>query len=183
MIVFLASWAMMFAALFFVYGFARSKSLSWPPPGAPSLPVALPALNTAVLLASSATFARGLRELRRGHRSAFTAMVSVTFGLGAVFLGLQLLVFRQVAASGLSLGDGIYGAVFYAFTAFHGLHVAVGLAILLWVLFRSRGAAHGTDRGSLPFSEHNTIAVRVCTMYWHFVDAVWVLMFFTIYVL
>jgi len=84
-----------------------------------------------------------------------------------------------VAATGLSMSDGIYGAVFYAFTAFHGLHVAVGLGILLWVLSRSRAGAPAP----LALTEHNTIAVTVCTMFWHFVDAVWLLMFLTIYVL
>jgi len=179
MVVFLASWAMMFAALFFVYGYARSKSIAWPPPGAPPLPVALPALNTVILLASSVTFARGLRELRRGRRAAFRGLVTTTLGLGVLFLVLQLLVFRQVAATGLAISDGIYGAVFYAFTAFHGLHVAAGLGILLWVLYRSRVGAPP----STAVSEHQTIAVSVCTMFWHFVDAVWVLMFLTIYVL
>jgi cytochrome c oxidase subunit 3 len=139
--------------------------------------VALPGLNTVILLASSATFARGLKELRRGRRAAFTRLVMATLGLGALFLVLQLLVFRQVAATGLSISDGIYGAVFYAFTAFHGLHVAVGLGILLWVLFKSRAGA------ASALTEHNTIAVSVCTMFWHFVDAVWLLMFLTIYVL
>jgi len=174
MIMFLASWAMMFAALFFVYGFARSKSIAWPPPGAPALPVALPALNTAVLLASSVTFARGLAQLRRGRRSEFTALVAITLGLGALFLVLQLVVFRQVAAAGLTITDGVYGAVFYSFTAFHAAHVLVGVLILLWVFARSlRGA----------YTEHNTINVRMCGMFWHFVDVVWVLMFLTIYVL
>lgn len=183
MIVFLASWAMMFAALFFVYGFARTKSVAWPPPGAPPLPVALPALNTVILLVSSFTFAHGLKELRRGRREAFKAMVTVTLALGALFLVLQLVLFRQVAATGLSIGDGIYGAVFYSFTAFHGLHVAAGLGILLWVLFQTRApnAPPTARRGAI--NEHNTSAVRVCTMFWHFVDVVWVLMFLTIYVL
>ena len=174
MLIFLGSWAMMFAALFFSYGFSRTRAVTWPPPGAPPLPLLLPGVNTLVLLASSFTFSRALAELRRGERGSFLRMVGVTFGLGALFLALQLVVFRQVAASGLSMSDGLYGAVFYAFTAFHGLHVAVGLGVLGWVL-------HGALRGRI--SEHNTVAVRVCTMFWHFVDAVWVLMFLTIYVL
>jgi cytochrome c oxidase subunit 3 len=174
MIVFLASWGMMFAGLFFAYAFARSKAVAWPPPGSPHLPLALPALNTVVLGASSWTFARGLDALRAGRRSAFPVMVAVTLALGALFLGLQLAVFREVAAAGLSITSGTYGAVLYTFTAFHALHVAVGLAIVLWLLVQAL-------RGR--YTEHNTITVRLCTMYWHFVGVVWALMFLTIYVL
>lgn len=174
MLIFLGSWAMMFAALFFAYGYARSKSIMWPPPGMPALPVALPAVNTAVLFASSLTFAHGVREMGKGRKAMLPRMVAVTLVLGVLFLGLQLLVFKQVAAAGLSVSSGIYGGVFYAFTAFHALHVAVGLLVLGWVLFQSL-------RGR--YTEHNHTNVRLCTMFWHFVDVVWALMFLTIYVL
>ena len=174
MIIFLASWAMMFAGLFFAYGFARTKALTWPPVGVPRLPLGLPALNTLVLGASSWSFARGLDALRRGERSTFPRMVALTLGLGVLFLVLQLAVFREVAAAGISMASGTYGAIFYTFTAFHALHVAVGLGIVLWLLIQAmRGA----------YTEHNTITVRLCTMYWHFVGVVWALMFLTIYVL
>src|SRR5262249_42545982 len=117
MLIFLASWGMMFGGLFFAYGFARSKALVWPPVGAPPLP--LPALNTAVLLASSFTFWSGLNALRKGERDRFRSLVGITLVLGALFLVLQLVLWKSVAASGLHVADGSYGAVFYAFTAFH----------------------------------------------------------------
>jgi cytochrome c oxidase subunit III len=174
MVIFLASWAMMFSALFFAYAFVRARAVTWPPFGMPHLPVLLPAVNTVVLLASSFTFARGLRALERGNRSELTRMVGLTFVLGAAFLALQLHVWRAVAASGLTVqSGGIYGSIFYALTVFHALHVVVGLLILLWVFVRSL-------RGK--YTEHNHINVRLCTMFWHFVDVVWVLMFVTLYV-
>jgi cytochrome c oxidase subunit 3 len=174
MLIFLASWGMMFAGLFFAYGFARSKAVVWPPAGAPQLPIGLPAINTAVLVASSAAFVQGISALRRGRRGAFRVAVGVTLVLGVLFLALQLLLWRRVAASGLGVADGSYGAVFYVFTAFHALHVLVGVGILLWVFLRSLGGA---------YTEHNTINVRMCAMFWHFVDVVWLLMFLTIYVI
>src|SRR3954466_5482578 len=82
MLIVLASWAMMFAGLFFAYGYARSKALVWPPVGSPALPIALPALNTVVLLASSFTFSRGFAELKRGRRKALGPMVGLTLALG-----------------------------------------------------------------------------------------------------
>jgi cytochrome c oxidase subunit III len=170
--VFLASWAMMFAALFFSYAFVRSSQAAWPPPGVPILPIGLPAINTAVLLASSLTFAYGLRELRRGKRAVFQRALAATILLGVVFLALQIHVWRSLSLAGLHFGSGLYGSVFYTLTAFHALHVAVGLAILIGVFVRSLLG---------KYTEHNTTSVRLCTMFWHFVDVVWILMFLTIY--
>ncbi len=174
MIVFLASWAMMFAAFFFAYLFARSKAVVWPPVGLPRLPVAMPAVNTLVMLASSGTFVLAIQRIKRGNRKAFQQYTALTFGLGALFLALQAMVWRDVGAQGLSVSDGVYGAVFYAFTALHALHVVAGLMVLAWVLVRS---FTGT------YSEHNHTNVRVSAMFWHFVDVVWLLMFVTIYVI
>ena len=174
MIIFLASWAMMFSALFFSYGYVRVRSVTWPPPGFPALPIALPGVNTLVLLGSSFTFARALGAIKRGDRRGLSMWVGATVVLGAVFLALQVVVWRSVSLSGLQFSSGLLGGVFYGLTTFHALHVAVGLLILLWVFARSlRGA----------YSEHNYITVRLCTMYWHFVDVVWILMFVSIYLL
>jgi cytochrome c oxidase subunit 3 len=175
MVVFLASWAMMFGTLFFAYGFIRARSLVWPPLGVPALPLGLPALNTAILLASSFTFARGLAQLRRGQARALPAWVAATLVLGAIFLALQVEVWLSVYSAGLTFSTGgIYGSAFYALTILHALHVVAGLFVLSWVLIRSL-------RGK--YTEHNQVNVRVCTMFWHFVDIVWVLMFLTLYVL
>lgn len=174
MIIFLASWAMMFSALFFSYGYVRARSVTWPPPGFPSLPVALPAVNTLILLASSFTFSRGLHEIKQGRRRALSAWVGATIVLGAVFLALQVVVWRSVSLSGLQFNSGLLGGVFYGLTTFHALHVAVGLLILLWVFARSLQGA---------YSEHKYITIRLCTMFWHFVDVVWILMFVSIYLL
>jgi cytochrome c oxidase subunit 3 len=173
MLVFLASWGMMFAGLFFAYGFARSKAVVWPPAGAPVLPLGLPALNTVVIVTSSVAFAQGLKSLRRGQRGRFQVLAGITAALGALFLALQLTLWQRVVAAGLPVA-GTYGAVFYSFTALHALHVLVGLGLVLWVFARSLFGA---------YTEHNTINVRMCAMFWHFVDVVWVLMFLTIYVL
>lgn len=175
MVIFLASWAMMFCALFFAYGYARTRAAIWPPPGMPALPLAIPAFNTAMLVVSSFTYVKGYQLVRRGKRAAFAAMMAATLALGAAFLASQIHVWRDLMSTGFTMETGgIYGSAFYALTMFHGLHVAVGLVLLLWVLLR-------TAQGK--YNEHNHIGVRLCGMYWHFVDVVWVLMFFTIYVL
>jgi cytochrome c oxidase subunit 3 len=146
----------------------------WPPPGVPRLPIALPAVNTAVLLASSGAIAQGVRALRKGRRRALSACLAVAAVLGATFLVLQVVVWRDVWAAGLLPSTGAYGSVFYGLTALHALHVAAGLLVILFVLVRSLLG---------KYTEHNVMKVRLPAMFWHFVDAVWVLMFVSLYLL
>jgi cytochrome c oxidase subunit 3 len=174
MTIFLGSWAMMFCALFFAYGMARARAVDWPPAGLPALPIALPALNTALLLGSSLSLAEALKRARRGQTRELARLVALTFGLGAAFLALQCVVWRGLWNGGLSMKTGgAYASVFYGLTVFHALHVVVGLLLLLWVFFRALGGRY----------EKNPTPVRLCAMFWHFVDVVWVLMFLSLYLL
>ena len=174
MMVALGAWAMMFGALFFMYAGLRSNAVSWPPPGIARLPVALPAVNTVVLLASSGAIALGIRSLRKGERRALSAWLAVASVLGATFLVLQVVVWRDVWAAGLQPSTGTYGSVFYGLTALHAVHVAAGLLVILLVLVRSLLG---------KYTEHNVMKVRLPATFWHFVDAVWVLMFVSLYLL
>jgi cytochrome c oxidase subunit 3 len=172
MIVFLAAWAMMFAGLFFAYGFVRVRAGSWPPPGTPALPIALPAVNTIVISLSSMTAERALGSLRRGKLGPFKRELGVTILLGLVFLALQCQVWWTLVQAGMHLGTSLYSSVFYVLTAFHALHVAAGLVVLIYLL---GGGLLG------KYNQHKTIPVRVTTMFWHFVGVVWLLMFVTVY--
>jgi cytochrome c oxidase subunit 3 len=172
MIIALGSWAMMFGALFFLLFALRARSGSWPPAGVPPLPIALPAINTGVLVASSIALWRGVDLLAKGKRKQLVPWIIATMGLGGAFLGLQVHMWRGIYASGLHPDTGAYGSIFYGFTALHAVHVAGGILALLYVLVN---AARGV------YSEHNVVRVRNCAWYWHFVDIVWVLMFVSIY--
>ncbi len=173
MIVALGSWAMMFGALFFVYGGIRAGMRVWPPPGLPELPLGLPLLNTLVLAASSAALLLGTRALGRGERKALPRWVLAAFVLGAAFLGLQFLVWKDLWLKGLVPSTGAFASVFYGLTALHAAHVLAGLVVLGVIFVR---ALRGT------YTEHNVIRVRVAGMFWHFVDVVWILMFVALYV-
>jgi cytochrome c oxidase subunit III len=172
MMIGLASWTMMFGALFFMYFGMRANAPMWPPAGTPRLPLALPAVNTAVLAASSLALWRGVSQLARGRRTALTFWVGAAIVLGVVFVALQVVGWRSQWEAGLLPSSGAYGSVFYGLTVLHALHVAAGLLVLLVVLVRS---LLGT------YTEHNVVRVRVAAMFWHFVDAVWLLMFVSIY--
>jgi len=174
MVVFLGGWAMMFGALFFAYGIVRVRQPMWPPPGEAALPIALPALNTLMLLASSLTMVLALRAAREAQPRRVAPLVGATLGLGLAFLASQLWMWRALYLGGLRPDSGIYGSVFYALTCFHGLHVLVGLIGLTTLLPRAL-------RGK--FNAHDHTPVRMWGMFWHFVDAVWVVMFVMVYVL
>src|SRR5205085_11278549 len=89
MMVALGAWGMMFAALLFTYLGLRSQAKAWPPPGL-ELPLALPAINTAVMIASSVALSRSLRSLRAGARRPAVVLTGVAFGLGWLFVALQV---------------------------------------------------------------------------------------------
>lgn len=174
MIIALGAWAMMFGALFFVYAGIRTGMRVWPPPGLPPIPVALPALNTIVLAASSGALVFGTRGLARGQRRPLVLWLSGAFVLGSLFLGLQFKVWRDLWLAGLLPSSGQFASVFYGLTVLHALHVAAGLIVLAVMCFRAL-------RGE--YTEHNVSRVRVAGMFWHFVDIVWVLMFVAIYLI
>lgn len=171
MVVFLASWAMMFAALFFSYGLLRLRADSWPPPGAPDLPMGLTGFNTLVMACSSWTLHRACRAASPGPRPVLLRWLAWTVGLGALFLTLQVAAWVSLWRSGLLPSSGVYGSVFYLLTVFHGAHVVVGLGVLGWLWRRCRVIGPGTA-GSC----------RIVAAFWHFVGFVWVLVFVTLYV-
>jgi heme/copper-type cytochrome/quinol oxidase subunit 3 len=173
MVVFLGSWAMMFAGLFFAYGLVRLRSPAWPPLDQPPLPLLLPGVNVAVVLLSEGALVLALRWLRGGKvRPAAAALAGATL-LGATFLALQSVVWVSLWNAGLRPDGGPYPSVFYALTSFHALHVLVGLAALAWLAARALAGNLGPARRQ---------ALRLWAMYWHFVGAVWVAMYLAVYV-
>ncbi len=169
MVIFLGSWAMLFAGLFFAYGAVRIGVHRWPPPGLPRLPRLLPAVNTAVIALSSVALQMGYARLR--ERSS-ARLVATAFALGAIFLALQGLLWVQVWKSGLVPQAGPYPSVFWGLTAFHALHAFVGV-VALGVL--ARRIARGI------YSPARHLAVRLWAMYWHFVGVVWLVLFATVF--
>ena len=167
MVIFIASWAMLFAGLLFAYGVVRARALVWPPQDLPALPLALPALATVLLALSSGALEQALRIARAG-RSGVTGRIALAAGLGIGFLALQARVWTRLWQAGLRPESGAYGSTFYGLTVFHALHVVVGLLALAVIAAR---AAPGGGR----------LALRLWTLYWHMVGVIWALVFALVY--
>jgi len=174
MVVFLASWAMLFAGLFFSYGLLRARTPVWPPLDQPPLPILLPAVNTAVVALGSGAVILALRFLRLGRLRRGSWALAASAGLGTVFLALQVVVWAGLHRAGLVPSGGPYASVFYALTCVHALHVLVGIAALAWLA--TRGFA-GT------VTAHRHLPVRLWGMYWHFVGLVWLVLYSTVYLI
>jgi cytochrome c oxidase subunit 3 len=174
-ILFLASETAIFAALFAHHYYSRFHAAQWPPDGAPKLATHLPAIATMMLMFSSATMQWAHTALVRDRRRVATWLVGITMILGIVFLSFQaydwgyLKIYDQFTQA-----SGSYGTSFYTMTGFHALHVTVGLIFLALVWIRLR-LGHFTPQRHFSFI--------AAAWYWHFVDLVWILLFFTIYLL
>jgi cytochrome c oxidase subunit III len=171
MVLFLASWAMMFAALFFGYAVLRARSPSWPPPGAPHLPLVWPAANTGIIALSSVLLQWGLTRLRNGKSGSWGLLAGAAV-MGLAFLGLQTFLWTMLSEQGLRPSTGAYGSVFFGLTWVHALHVAVGVVGLARV-------ATLVKLGTLSPAKH--LPVRLWTMYWHFVGIIWAVMFVSVF--
>ena len=174
MVMALASWTMLFGSLFFAYAILRLRAGTWPPDGVEALPRLLPLANTLVLLFSSYVLHRGVRAAADARFGALLGALKATLALGSLFLALQLAVWIPLWRSGFRIDSGVYGSIFYGLTVFHALHVLAGLVALLVLVPGARKGRYRSGRQS---------AVRLSAMFWHFVDAVWVVMFVAVYLL
>ncbi|HEX5040215.1 MAG TPA: cytochrome c oxidase subunit 3 [Candidatus Limnocylindria bacterium] len=173
MLLFIASEVMFFGGLFATYFNARAGVAPepWEPPPGGELDMALAAVLTAILVSSSFTMQFGVWAIRRGDTGKMKMWTGITLALGVLFLAGQLYDYSQL---GFGIADGVFGTVFYTLTGFHGAHVfggAVGLTIILARAIQGQ------------FSARNHIAVEAVSIYWHFVDVVWIAVFSTIYLL
>jgi cytochrome c oxidase subunit III len=163
---------MLFGALFAAYFVIRGASPEWPPQADLDRPeLLLPGLNTLLLVSSSVTMQLAVRSTRAGDRSRLLRWLGLTLLLGTIFVTIQGYEF---ATNGFGLGAGVFGSTFYILTGFHGAHVIAGLALIAIVANRAR-------RGLITADRHT--ALEASSYYWHFVDAVWIFLFSTLYLL
>jgi heme/copper-type cytochrome/quinol oxidase subunit 3 len=170
MTMFIATEATLFVCLFFAYYYLGHLAPAWPP-DPPEWHVA--AIMLAVLLTSSGVL--HWAELRAGRRlvSQARAAAMLTVALGLAFLGLQIVEYQHHLQR-LLPSDNAYGSIFYTITSIHAAHVALGVLMLLFVA----ALPDITDAPKPPHRPLHNVA-----MYWHFVDAVWVVIVVLLYAL
>lgn len=135
----------------------------------------LPAINTALLMASSFTITIAHHALKSNERKKLNIWLLATIVLGVIFLVCQVFEYHEAYTKyGLKLNSGIYGTTFYMLTGFHGAHVTIGSIMLIVMLVRCYKG---------HFSKTSHFAFEATAWYWHFVDVVWLFLFIYVYVL
>ena len=171
MVFLIATEAMFFTILLTSYWYLRFRhGPVWPPDGKkPEL--FLVAIMTPILLLSSAPIHWAEQGIKKGRVWQLRLGLLATFAMGATFLSLQTVEYLTKIKEFTPRTDA-YGTLFFTITGFHGFHVFVGLLMNLWLQYYA---------GKRMFDAEHYLPVEVVVMYWHFVDAVWVFIFATIY--
>ena len=169
-VIFLLSESVIFFSFFVGYFVYKTTALDWLPTGVTGLEIREPAINTVVLVSSSFVIYIAEKFLHKNNLWGFRTFWLLTLAMGSYFLYGQ-----AVEWSGLpfGFGDGVFGGTFYLLTGFHGLHVLTGVLLQLIMLGRS----------FLPNNyAKGEFGVQSTSLFWHFVDVIWIILFILIYV-
>jgi len=159
---------MLFVALTSAYIVRSASSNDWHPIAMPKILW----LSTALLVISSVTIEFARRSLKQDRNAVYGRWLVNTVLLGAGFVISQLLAWRQLVRQGVYLASNPYNSFFYLFTAAHGVHVFGGLAALAYLVFRTT-----RKRDTLEGEMRRVGAAEATTIYWHFLDALWIGLF------
>lgn len=172
MVFLIATEAMFFTLLLSSYWYLRFRhGPVWPPDGIKKPDLFLVLIATPVLLLSSAPMHWAELGIKKNRVWQLRLGLALTFAMGGTFLGLTAVEYVEKVKEFTPRTD-VYGTLFFSITGFHSFHVFVGLLMNLWVQYYA---------GRRRFDASRHVPVEVVTMYWHFVDAVWVFIFTTIY--
>ncbi|MBS1892657.1 MAG: heme-copper oxidase subunit III [Actinobacteria bacterium] len=173
-LLFIVSEVMLFGSFFASYFFLRVvvNPAAWPPHPF-ELPVAVAGMNTAILVSSSFTIHYALEGIRKGNKTAMKLGLALTWILGLTFLFVQI---NEYVHIGFSARTEAFGTIFFSLTGLHGAHVFIGLCLLTAATIRA-------FRGHFDKEPEKHLGVEVPGIYWHFVDIMWIVVFFTVYIL
>jgi heme/copper-type cytochrome/quinol oxidase subunit 3 len=164
--------ATFFAILLTSYFFLRFRAGPvWPPDGIKKPDLGLISIMTPILLLSSGPVHWAELGIRKGQRWRLRLGLLATTAMGGTFLILQGFEYATKLKEFKPKTDA-YGSMFFTITGFHGIHVAIGLLLLIWLQYQAWRGRFGAER-HLP--------VELVSMYWHFVDVVWVFIFASLY--
>ena len=168
---FLGSDCLFFGSLIATYLLYRGKGLVGPHP-ADVFNIPYTSVSAFVLLMSSLTMVLALAAIQRGDQRGLKIWLLATALLGSVFLGGQYFEFTTFIHEGLTLQSNLFGSTFFTLTGFHGLHVTVGVIILMSFYVMAL-------RNRVTPEQH--LNIELAGLYWHFVDIVWIVIFTVVY--
>jgi len=169
-LLFMVSDLVLFSSFIFAYLYLRNTGQGWPPPGAPKLDLALASINSVILFGSGATMHFALENWKHRNFTKFANWIIATIILGAMFLSGQIVEYAKISATWG--GSGIFGAGFFTLTGMHGFHVFCGIIYLTVLLLQAL-------QGKYTFQKYTGLTLG--TLYWHFVDVIWVVLFSIFY--
>jgi heme/copper-type cytochrome/quinol oxidase subunit 3 len=173
---FLSSDCLLFGAListFLLYRTNISDGTAFTEPG-DVFDIPFTSLSSFVLLMSSLTMVLALSAVGRDDQRSGRIWLLTTAFLGMVFIGGQVFEFTEFNQKGLGYTTNTWTSAFYTLTGFHGVHVSVGILMLLGTVFGTRESGLGKEKSE---------TVELVGLYWHFVDIVWVIIFTVIYLI
>ena len=170
---FLGSDCLFFGSLIATYLLYRGKGLVGPHP-ADVFNIPYTSVSAFVLLMSSLTMVLALAAIQRGDQRGLKIWLLATALLGSVFLGGQYFEFTTFIHEGLTLQSNLFGSTFFTLTGFHGLHVTVGVIILMSFYVMAL-------RNRVTPEQH--LNIELAGLYWHFVDIVGIVIFTVVYLL
>lgn len=176
----LAIWIFIFAelavfgVLFLVYAFSRSNNVELFNSSQDLVDRTSGAINTLVLITSSFFAVRSVAAIRDDNAKSCGHWLLATIGMGGVFLVIKMIEFNAKFSAGIGLSTNLYFTYFLSMTAFHFMHVILGMIILAAVYFKARGGG---------YSAANHTGVETGVSYWHMVDLVWIILFPLVYVI
>jgi cytochrome c oxidase subunit 3/cytochrome o ubiquinol oxidase subunit 3 len=171
--VYLGSDCLLFGSLISTYLLLRHRSTQGPGPE-DVFDIPFTSVSSFILLMSSLTMALAVAAISRGDVQRNRVWLATTAMLGAVFIGGQVYEFTTFYREGLGYTTNIFGSAFYTLTGFHGVHVSVGIVMLMSLLVMSLRGNLGPERAE---------AVETVGLYWHFVDIVWIFLFPLLYLI
>jgi heme/copper-type cytochrome/quinol oxidase subunit 3 len=171
---FLGSECLLFGGLISTYMLYRGRTDGGPSPEQ-VFEIAFTSASSFVLLMSSLTMVLAVAAIAAGDGRRMRLWLGTTGLLGALFVAGQVYEFTEFYKKGLGFTTNLFSSSFYTLTGFHGVHVTVGVIMLLSIVVMSaRGAGWGKEKAEV---------VEIAGLYWHFVDIVWIIIFTLVYLI
>jgi cytochrome c oxidase subunit 3/cytochrome o ubiquinol oxidase subunit 3 len=170
---FLGSECLLFGALISTYILYRHRSVQGLVPHN-LYDIPFTSVSSFVLLMSSLSMVLALNAIQRGDERRLRVWLATTATLGAIFISGQIYEFTSFIRKGMTIKTNVTSGAFYVLTGFHGVHVTIGIIMLLSLVNLS-------VRGKIP--KERSEVIEIAGLYWHFVDIVWIIIFTVVYLI